>query len=85
MSVQGGRWAGRWRQGWVDGGVGGWVDGSVGGWVDRGVGGWVDGGVDRWMGYGMHTDKLVVDHITWVYQSISVSLSCLTKVQIIPS
>ena len=50
---------------------------------------WVDGLTEVWIG-GWVTECIrinwcIVDHITWVYQSISVSLSCLTKVQIIPS
>ena len=77
----------------VDGGRDGLMEASVGGlmevWVDGLIEVWVDGLTEVWIG-GWVTECIrinwcIVDHITWVYQSISVSLSCLTKVQIIPS
>ena len=69
------------------------MEASVGGlmevWVDGLIEVWVDGltevGIGGWVTECIRINWCIVDHITWVYQSISVSLSCLTKVQIIPS
>ena len=53
-------------------------------WLSRGkpaIWAWIG----RWVTECIRINWCIVDHITWVYQSISVSLPCLTKVQIIPS